>query len=744
MASPTRRPISAIRSFHTSLPGYAQTPLVALPDLAQQLGVKAVYVKDESKRCGLRSFKILGASWGCFRAVCAHLKIEPASTNITDLREYVRDQNEQVQIYLYTATEGNHGRAVGYMAALIGVQAHVFVPEGMNAHTRKLIENDGAQLHVVQGDYDIAVGQAAAAAATHGGLLVQDTAWDGYEEIPSWIVDGYSTLMEEIDEQLGKEGLHPSVVITPVGVGSLASAVAKHCKWRRHSHVQVVAVEPDTGACFYKSLLAGRSVTVKTTSSIMNGSCCGTLSSTAWDILRQSVDASVTVSDYESHRAVQYLESHAISAGPCGGSTLAALRHLVETQQDRVELNKDAVIVILSTEGSRPYPKPFDTSTDDPVTLTQILTQIDSSNATLSVAEGAGEAQIADYLAAWFEHRGIENHRIETVHSRPSVVGIVRGTGGGKSLMLNGHIDTVSLSSYEKDPLSGALANKNNRSVVLGRGSLDMKSGVAAMLSAALVAKYISLRGDIIIAAVADEEDASKGTIDVIEAGWRADAAVIPEPTQHELVCSHKGFVWIEIDIIGTASHGSMPSLGVDSIMHTGAFLTQLEAYQQKLPTDDLLGQASLHCGLINGGEEASSYPAKTTLTIEFRTIPSQSPQTLVTDMLALLQTTASLRQGFQFSQPRVTLSRLPMKIPSTHPFVQKVADTAKSIIGASPKVASMPFWCDAALLSEVGIPCVVFGPKGEGLHAKEEYVDVESIKQVDSVLAKLVQDYCQ
>ncbi|CRG88407.1 hypothetical protein PISL3812_05437 [Talaromyces islandicus] len=362
-----------IRRFHAALPNTTTittnkpTPLTPLPQLAQHLGLKAVFLKDESQRFGLPSFKILGASWGCFRAVCVALDVDYRTTSAGQLQTLIRESNKKQKIGVYTATEGNHGRAVAYMARLLGVEAHVFVPGYMHAHTKACIQEDGAEIHIVRGDYDLAVGHAAAAASAstmtnETRILVQDTAWQGYEQIPGWIVDGYSTLMAEIDEQLQQYSVKsPSIIVTPVGVGSLASAVARHCK----SHDQttkVVAVEPETGACLYKSLAAGESVTVTTAPSIMNGSCCGTLSSLAWDVLRHTVDASVAVSDYASHQAVRYLQTQGISAGPCGGSTLAALRCLAETKQDTIALDKDAVVILLSTEGARPYPEPVDAS----------------------------------------------------------------------------------------------------------------------------------------------------------------------------------------------------------------------------------------------------------------------------------------------------------------------------------------------------------------------------------------------
>ncbi|KAB8072371.1 hypothetical protein BDV29DRAFT_158637 [Aspergillus leporis] len=393
-----------------------------------------------------------------------------------------------------------------------------------------------------------------------------------------------------------------------------------------------------------------------------------------------------------------------------------------------------------------PYSGPFDVTVDDSATLTQILTRIDSSNVTLSATPGAGETQIADYLAAWLDHRGIENHRIETVAGRPSIVGVIRGSGGGKSLMLNGHIDTVSLNSYEHEPLSGHIIEKDGRPVIFGRGALDMKSGLAAEMAAiaSIKSRNVPLRGDVIFAAVSDEEDASQGTQDLIAAGWRADGAVIPEPTNRVLITAHKGFIWVEVDILGTAAHGSDPASGVDSILQAGWFLAALEVYQRRLPVDEIIGPASLHCGLINGGEEPSSYPAKCTVTVEFRTIPVQTDESILHDMKSLLATIAKDKPGFRYAEPRVTLSRPSQKLPVEHPLVQQTAAIATDIYGYHPSIESMAIWCDAALLGAVGIPTIVIGQAGQGLHAKEEWVDVGSIKETEQIFVRLIADWCQ
>ncbi|KAJ5905625.1 Peptidase M20 [Penicillium subrubescens] len=731
---------AAVTKFHQSLPSYSPTPLVSFPELAAELGVRAVFVKDESNRFGLPSFKVLGASWGCFRAVAQQLGLPPTAS----LDEVSTGAKASV-ITLVAATEGNHGRAVAFMARLLGIDAQIFVPRSMDERTRGFIAGEGACVVVSPGCYDQAVFEASNRAnKLPGALLIQDTAFEGYESVPAWIVEGYTTLMNEAEQQVAQLGLTTSVMVTPVGVGSLAHAVVRHCKSRK-TPVSVVVVEPDSAPCLSKSLHAGKSITVETSFTIMDGMNCGTVSTTAWPDLQRLVDACVTVSSYESHEAVQFLTSKSVPAGPCGGASLAALRRLAAEPSASPLLHKDSVVVLLSTEGARKYSMPRDVSVEDVVGLTQVLTQINSSNPTLSVSDGVGESEIADYLSAWFSHRDIECHRVEPVAGRPSIVGILRGTGGGKSLMFNGHIDTVSLSSYEADPLSGALGVKDGQEVVFGRGSLDMKGGVAAALAAlsSIKASGQIPRGDIIIAAVSDEEDASQGTQDILAAGWRADAAVVAEPTMKTIATAHKGFVWVEVDVLGVAAHGSDPSAGVDAILHAGWFLRALDQYQAKLPADDLLGQASMHCGLIRGGEEPSSYPGKCTVTVEFRTVPAQTEESILSDIIAMLQDITLENPHFQYAAPRVTMSRPTQKLAKDHPLVEKAVECGASIFGSKPVVQSVPFWCDAALLGQAEIPSIVFGPSGAGLHSKEEWVEVESLKEMEKVFTRLAQDFC-
>ena len=322
-------PVGDALAFHRTLPGYTPTPLVPVPAIAAELGVGEVLVKDESTRLGLSAFKVLGASWACRQV----LEQRPGST-------------------LVTATDGNHGRAVARMAAHFGVDATVFVPEVMLPETAARIAGEGATVVRVDGDYDTAVRRAADFVdAQPGRALVQDTAWNGYEQVPAWIVEGYQTMLVEVDAQLERP---PDLVAVPVGVGSLAEAVVRHYRRPGYPHPRVLSVEPDTAACVLASLTAGRSVRVSTAATVMAGLNCGTVSTSAWPVLRQGCDAAVAVSDDEALRAVDDLDRLGVSSGPSGAATLAGVRAALSdvARRTALDLAHDAVVVLLSTEGN--------------------------------------------------------------------------------------------------------------------------------------------------------------------------------------------------------------------------------------------------------------------------------------------------------------------------------------------------------------------------------------------------------
>ncbi|KAL9948512.1 hypothetical protein D7B24_009202 [Verticillium nonalfalfae] len=731
--------VSLPRSFHCQMPDFAVTPLVSMESLAKKLDVKAIYVKDESNRLGLPSFKILGASWGTCRAIIDQFDL-PLNSSFQDIARCA----QQKSIVLYTASAGNHGRALAATARLLGIQSKVYVFKAVGPAAAEHIASEGAEVVVSQLDYDGAMREAHAASKTDpSGLFVQDAAVDGYTDIPKWIVEGYATLVAEVDAQLTSQGLKPDLVVTPCGVGSLAQAVVRHCKSGDRAY-RVLAVEPDTAACLYESLRQGKIASVATSKTIMEGLNCGTVSLTAFNDLRSGVDACVTVSDHEAHEATRVLEEGGINSGPCGGATLAGLQRLAESDQRPSWLTADSVVVVLNTESSRHHEKPLDVAVEDATGLTQILTRIASANPDLSNDAGSDETAIAEYIFSWLRHRDLEAHWVERTAGRPSIVGVLRGTGGGKSLMLNGHIDTVSLSSYGEgaDPLSGRL--QDNR--IYGRGSLDMKAGVAssmAVLAALAKSGAEKLRGDILLAAVSDEENFSKGTEDVLAAGWKADAALIPEPTSQAMVTAHRGFVWVEIDVLGKAAHGSEPHIGIDAILLAGSLQTALLEYGRTLPTHPLLGKAHLHGGKLVGGEEPSSYPAKCTLTIEFRTVPPQTPSSIMDDLNRILGEVAAKTPDFRYAAPRMTFARPGSALEDDHSFVQTVRTVVGNVTGHVPAPAAAGFWCDAGLLNEAGIPSIVYGPKGEGLHAAVEWVDVDSLKEVTKVIEDITRRYC-
>lgn len=379
-----------------------------------------------------------------------------------------------------------------------------------------------------------------------------------------------------------------------------------------------------------------------------------------------------------------------------------------------------------------------DTPDDDVVSLTQRLVEIGSSSPD---AGGPGETSIARYITAWLRIHDIECHWVEDTAGRPSVVGIVRGLGGGKSLMFNGHIDTVTLEGYEGDPLEASIANGN----VYGRGSADMKSGLAAAMLALSSAKGLrDLKGDVILAAVADEEADSIGTEQVLKAGWRADAAIVAEPTEMAIINTHKGYALFEVDVYGVAAHGSRPDLGIDAICKAGYFLVELDRYAQSIQSNKPATIApSVHAGVIKGGQEINSYPAHCTVSIERRTIAGETHDTVRAELLAILEKLAVTVPDFRF-ELRTTSHRSSYSIAPEHSFVQLVVEHASRSLGTAPPIRGETYWTDMALLSDAGIPGVIWGPKGYGLHSKTEWVEIESVRQLAGSFIAIVADFCK
>ena len=348
-----------VRLFHRTMPGYAETPLVEVPAVAAELQVGRVFVKDESSRLGLPAFKILGASYAVSRALAARYGIGPRAVPLSELAD--RTATDRT-LTMSAATDGNHGRAVARVGSILGVAVTIYVPAAISAAAKAAIAAEGARLVELDLPYDDVVDAVAEQGrlAGPGHVVVQDTAWDGYEQIPRWIVDGYSTLFAETDAQLAAAGAaNLDFVVVPVGVGAFAQAAVHHYRSGRHAPT-VLTVEPDRAPAVITSLRENRPVTVMTQPTIMAGLNCGTPSSIAWPYLVAGVDAAVTVTDAAAALAVADLAAAGLDSGPCGAATLAGARAVLLEPDRRADfaLGEDAVLVLFSTESRAANPLP--------------------------------------------------------------------------------------------------------------------------------------------------------------------------------------------------------------------------------------------------------------------------------------------------------------------------------------------------------------------------------------------------
>jgi acetylornithine deacetylase len=352
--------------------------------------------------------------------------------------------------------------------------------------------------------------------------------------------------------------------------------------------------------------------------------------------------------------------------------------------------------------------------------LTAALVAIDSVNPVL-VPGGAGEGEIAAFVADWCRAHDLA---VEVVPGdRPSVIAVRRGTGGGRSLLLNAHLDTVGVAGMD-----APFAPRVEDGRLYGRGSYDMKGALAAIMLAAVGAP--ELRGDIVVTAVADEELGSVGTEAVLER-VTADGAIVVEPTELRVAVAHRGFVGFEIETAGVAAHGSRPDLGVDAIAKMGPVLVRLAELEARLeagPRHPLAGTASVHASLIGGGQELSSFPARCVLTGERRTIPGETVAAVEEELRSIAGDAAV----------RVIASREPLDTPAESAFL----DVVSRVTGAGAHVGA-PFWTDAALVAAAGIPTVLYGPAGEGAHAVVEWVDLASLERLRDDIVRVAAEWC-
>ena len=372
--------------------------------------------------------------------------------------------------------------------------------------------------------------------------------------------------------------------------------------------------------------------------------------------------------------------------------------------------------------------------------LLRDLVAIDSVNPTL-VPGAAGEAAIARRLVQEFEALGLRVEVQEVAPGRPNVVGTLAGRVPGPSLMLCGHIDTVGVAGMASpfDPVV-----RDGR--LYGRGSQDMKSGVAAMIDAVrVVAEGGGLAaGEVIVACVVDEEHSSIGA-DALVTRWRADAGIVTEPTDLDVAVCHKGFAWSEVVTTGKAAHGSRPADGIDAIVHMGRVLAALGDLDQQLQAGGRharLGPASLHAATITGGRELSSYPDRCVLQLERRTIPGEPETVLASELDAILARLTAANPAFSATATSM-FARPPYEIDGAHPLPRVLGEAARAA-GCRAETIGMSFWTDAAVLAGAGIPSVLFGPTGAGLHSVEEWVELSSVRQCRDALAGAIRAWCR
>jgi acetylornithine deacetylase len=349
------------------------------------------------------------------------------------------------------------------------------------------------------------------------------------------------------------------------------------------------------------------------------------------------------------------------------------------------------------------------------------------------------ESAIAAVVAEELESAGLEVERLDAAPGRTSVVGRRPGRGGGRSLLLYAHLDTVGV-----EGMTDAFRPVVRDGRMYGRGAYDMKGGLAACLEAARALAGREAAGDLLVVAVADEEEASRGMERVLRS-VRADAAIVTEPTELTLCLAHKGFCWVEVETHGRAAHGSRFEEGVDANLRMGRLMVQLEALERSLrasPPHPLLGPPSLHAPVLRGGTGTSTYAARCRLEIERRTLPGETEERVVAEIREITDRLAAADPSFR-ATVRPLLSRPAFELPPDAPIAEVVRRAATAVLGRPPAEVGVAYWMDAALLAAAGIPTAVLGPSGAGAHAAEEWVEVESVARVAEVLVRAGEEWC-
>ncbi len=377
--------------------------------------------------------------------------------------------------------------------------------------------------------------------------------------------------------------------------------------------------------------------------------------------------------------------------------------------------------------------------------LIQILSdliRINSVNPSLS-PNGKGEAEIGFYVADLLDTIGLGVDIYEIELGRVNVIGTIKGSGNGRSLLLNAHLDTVGVDGFTNDPFETRIKNGK----LFGRGALDMKGSLAAMISAAKVImdSGYKLGGDLYITAVADEEYKSIGTEDLVKR-VSADGAIVTEPTDLSIGCAHRGFIWFDVETRGRAAHGSQYQEGIDANMRMGRFLGLLDKLERELrhrSPHPLVGPPSLHAARLQGGTELSIYAAQCLLQIERRTIPGEMEKQVTTELQDIIDRLSSEDPTFRGSVSPI-LIREPFEINPDSLIVLTLEKAITRRTGQVPAHTGQSFWTDAALLAGAGIETVLCGPSGQGLHSEKEWVDINSVLDLAYILVDTAINYCQ
>jgi acetylornithine deacetylase len=381
----------------------------------------------------------------------------------------------------------------------------------------------------------------------------------------------------------------------------------------------------------------------------------------------------------------------------------------------------------------------------DALALAGALVRIDSRNPSL-VPGAPGEREAATLLAEVLRGWGFRVEVMEAAPGRPNVVARIGGSASGdgrsaRSLMFNGHLDVVGTEGMTHPPF--AAERRDGR--LYGRGAADMKAGIAAMCAAAWRATRDGPGGEVVIAAVADEEFESLGTRALLASGVRADAAVVTEPTRLAICPAHRGFAWVEVTVHGRAAHGSRYDIGVDAIRGAALVLAELDAHESAeltRRTHPLLGHASLHASTIEGGIGWSTYPDRCVLRLERRTLPGERAADALREVEDACER-VRVRRPDLAADVRLDTAQSPSDVPADAPIVRALGD-AIALAGGTVGIEGLSAWTDAALLNEAGVPAVCFGPGDIALaHAAEEWVDVGEVERAVDVLTEMARLWC-